>query len=284
MTIQKDIVQKTLSDLEEQYVAFMVSHFEAWRAWADAAQRMADGEAVKPEEVPEVFAHEYEFTRVLLEMDHQKSFNWSDPRIRAFFAGVAQSPFYTFWGTMICEVAMRLSALFGVKTLLEIGAGSGNLTATMLAKLASSTTNLPLVITDAHPVVLENMSKLREQYPAIPCSTLLWDITAPPPAELHAVLTPPVLLYERATITYANWRSIENFSAFADVLVLGDYFNYTGELFAYDFIFEKIGAKPLLYRDVKTVLDACFTHHYILDAGVYEKIGLPNITLTIAWK
>jgi uncharacterized SAM-dependent methyltransferase len=185
---------------------------------------------------------------------------------------------------MITETVLRLAGLFKTGTLLEAGAGRANLTSPMLQKLAEKNIAIPLVTTDAHPVVLENIGKLRQQYPGIRQQTCLWDITQPPSGELLGMLEHPVLLYERATITYANWKAIENFAQAADILVLGDYFNYTGELYAYDFIFDKIGVKPLLYREVKPVLDACFPNQYLLDQRVVEKINLPNVSLCIAWK
>lgn len=284
MRISEQSVREELSDLESRYTEFMIDHFRDWKLWAEASQRMADGIPVGRNEVPDAFAIEYEFAKAVLEMEHQGGFNWNDPRLKKLFAQVASGPFYTFWADMITEVVIRLTHLFGIKTLLEAGAGRANLTSTMLEKLASSPADILLITTDAHSIVLENIRRLREQYPAVRQHTCLWDITAPPPAELLGLLQRPVLLYERATITYANWRSIEHFAPAAEVLVLGDYFNYTGELYAYDFIFERIGVKPLMYADVKPLLDAHFPHQYILDARVPETIRLPNITLTIAWK
>ena len=66
--------------------------------------------------------------------------------------------------------------------------------------------------------------------------------------------------------------------------MLGDYFNYTGELFAYDLLFERIGLKPLLYRDVQPLLERCFSEHIIVDRQVQATIGLPNVSLIVAWK
>ncbi|MCX8044903.1 MAG: hypothetical protein N3B18_12360 [Desulfobacterota bacterium] len=283
MHLSEQSVRAALSDLEARYVAFMIDHFRNWRVWADASQRMADGIPVLREEIPEAFAIEYEFAKAVLEMEHQGGFNWNDPRLRKIFAAVAQGPFYTFWADMITEVVLRLTPLFNVKTLLEAGAGRANLTVVMLEKLAARAADILLVTTDAHPVVLDSIGKLREQYPSIRQTTCLWDITQKPPQPLLDILQPPVLLYERATITYANWQALNNF-AVADVVVLGDYFNYTGTLYAYDMIFEKIGVKPLLYQEVKPVLDACFPYQYIMDARVVEEIGLPNVTLTVAWR
>ena len=93
-----------------------------------------------------------------------------------------------------------------------------------------------------------------------------------------------MLLYERASLTYANFKSIENLAQVADVLVMGDYFNYTGELFAYDLLFEKIGLKPLMYSDVRPLLEECFSDHIIVDQRVNDITGLPNVSLVIAWK
>jgi len=50
-------------------------------------------------------------------------------------------------------------------------------------------------------------------------------------------------------------------------------FNYTGALFAYDEIFEKLGVFPLLYREVKLVLEECFREHFFFDARAQQAVA-----------
>ena len=68
------------------------------------------------------------------------------------------------------------------------------------------------------------------------------------------------------------------------MIVLGDYFNCTGELFAYDTMFDKIGVKPLLYKEVEPLLLKHFPNQYIFHKEVHNITGIPNISLVIAWK
>jgi hypothetical protein len=144
---------------------------------------------------------------------------------------------------------------------------------------------IPLVITDAHEAVLEQRARLSSSYPSAPLATYLWDINSHPSSELAGSISPPALLYERATITYANYTCIKHMAQVADILVLGDYFNYTGELFGYDTIFEKIGVKPLMFSDAEKILTDHFPTLYIIDKEeVTDTTGVPNISLVIAWK
>ena len=78
-----------------------------------------------------------------------------------------KSKFYKIWGEMITKISLRLADLAGVKTLLEIGAGRGNLTDIMLQQIADNNVSVKLIVTDANPVVLENMGKLKDRYPQV---------------------------------------------------------------------------------------------------------------------
>jgi len=284
MMITKDLVKEKLADVEKRYVEFMLKNLRDWRVWAEASNRMAEGEEVHVADVPEFFHTEYEWARIVLEMEDQGGFNWNDPRLGKLFEAAAQTPFYRMWGETITEISLRLAEAAGVQTLLEAGAGRANLTSIMLKKLSQRNTGLRLVATDAHEAVLENIQKLKDTYPQVQQETLLWDFNSPPPDELLQRVEAPVLIYERASLTYANFQVIENLARAADMVVLGDYFNYTGELFAYDTIFDKIGLKPLFYKDVKPLLDKCFPNQYVLDQSVTDTVHIPNISLTIAWK
>jgi hypothetical protein len=284
MMITKDLVKEKLADVEKRYVEFMLKNLRDWRVWAEASNRMAEGEEVHVADVPEFFHTEHEWARIVLEMEDQGGFNWNDPRLGKLFEAAAQTPFYRMWGETITEISLRLAEAAGVQTLLEAGAGRANLTSIMLKKLSQRNTGLRLVATDAHEAVLENIQKLKDTYPQVQQETLLWDFNSPPPDELLQRVEAPVLIYERASLTYANFQVIENLARAADMVVLGDYFNYTGELFAYDTIFDKIGLKPLFYKDVKPLLDKCFPNQYVLDQSVTDTVHIPNISLIIAWR
>ncbi len=65
--------------------------------------------------------------------------------------------------------------------------------------------------------------------------------------------------------------------------VLGDYFNYSGELFSHDRIVEKIGVKTLFYDAFQPMLKKAYTNEYVHDFELVEKHGLPNLSLIIAW-
>ena len=113
------------------------------------------------------------------------------------------------------------------------------------------------------------------------CYGILW---IHPSDELRSKVVSPTLLYERYTLNYATLKAFENIAQVADVLILGDWFNHTGKLYAYDEVFKRIGAQPLFFSDVKPLLDRFFPNYYIFDQRAIDAIKLPNITLLIAWK
>ena len=281
--ITREQVDQAIAGWQEPYVDFLCRHAALWRTWAEQSDSMVAGEQVRLEDVPDFFKSDYEWAEVVLDMGGKEQFNWNDPRIAGLFAKAVKTPFYKLWGDTIVGIATGLAASVGIETLLEIGAGRGNLSALMLEALQEKNMNQPLVITDAHATVLDNLSGLREKFPGRRIDTVLWDVNQPAPQQL-AGLSAPVLLFERASLTYANFGAIENLAQVADVLVLGDYFNYTGELFAYDLLFERIGLKPLMYRDVLPLLERCFSEHIIVDLQVNATIRLPNVSLIVAWK
>lgn len=281
--ITRGQVDQAIAGWQEPYVDFLSRHAALWRTWAEQSDSMVAGKQVRLEDVPDFFKSDYEWAEVVLDMGGKEQFNWNDPRIARLFAKAVKTPFYKLWGDTIVGIATALATSGGIKTMLEIGAGRGNLSGFMLESLQKNNMNQPLVITDAHATVLDNLSGLHEKFPGRRIDTVLWDVNRPAPQQLDA-LSAPVLLYERASLTYANFAAIENLARVADVLVLGDYFNYTGELFAYDLLFERIGLKPLMYRDVQPLLERCFSEHIIVDRQVQATIGLPNVSLIVAWK
>jgi len=282
--ITKDETKEKLADLEKEYVGFMVKHFAEWKKWADASQRMLDGEKVKEDEIPEDFVLEFKLLRTVLEMEATGKFDWNNPQLREHFGQLAQSPFYKLWGKNITQISLKLAECVGVKTLVEIGAGRGNLTGIMLQQLNELNLPLNLVVTDANPIVIENMEKLKTNYPQIEIDTLLWDINESPSKELLEKVKHPCLSYERASIMYANIPSIENTTRFSDMVVFGDMFNYTGKLYAYDEISKKIGALPLFYSEMKLILERCFSEHFMFDQRAQEELNFPNTTMLIGLK
>jgi hypothetical protein len=279
----KDL-EKKLSKLQERYINFMLENLKDWRLWAEASQKMADGKEINKEELPDFFHTEYEWAKIVLDMEDQGGFNWQDPRIANLFAAAAQTPFYKLWGDTITEVSLHLAETAEAKTLIEIGAGRGNLTRDMLIKMSSKNISVPLFASDANKTVLNNVAKLRDEFPSQKLQTHLWDVNKAPDDSLKKQIKGPVVLYERASITYATYGCLENIAQVADVIVLGDYFNFTGELFAYDTMFDRIGVKPLFYKDVEPLLLKHFPNEYLFDREVHASTGLPNISLVIAWK
>ena len=282
--LTKEIIKEKTADLAKEYTDFLVHDFGEFDKFAAGAQRLADGEKVSMEEIPEAFVSEFKMMSAVLEMQATGNFDWNNQILREAFQEAVQTPFYKIWGEVITKLSLRLAECTGVRTFVEIGAGRGNLTRIMLKLMADHQAPPRLLVSDADPVVLENVEKQKSTTPGMPFETFVWDIKDAPPAELMARIQPPCLLYERASILYTTVPAIENLARIADIAVFGDYFNNTGRLYAYDEVFKKIGSQPLLYRDVKPVLEKHFREHLLFDADVQEHINIPNVTLLIAWK
>jgi hypothetical protein len=284
MKLSKDSMQKKLADFETPYVTFLIDQFAGWRGFVDITQRLLEGSQVNDADCPESYLHEFRMLREVLAMDATGSFDWNNPVLRESFAHFAVSPFYKMWGDTIARIALRLAEEEGVKTLVEIGAGRGHMTEIMLRQMVAHGCGLPIVVTDVAPAVLEDIEKHKSNYPAIALRTMPWDISQPPPKALVDAIAKPCLMYERASIMYSNIPALENMASVADIVVLGDMFNYTDELYAFDKISEKIGGKPLFYSQIKPIMEKHFTDHFFFDLRAQEALGYPSTTIMIGWK
>jgi hypothetical protein len=282
--LTKNLIKEKLTDLENQYCSFMMEHFACWEQWAEMSGRMLEGKTVAEDEVPEPFRFEYRMTKVVLEMDTDGAWDWNNPKLRQVFEETAANPLYTLMAETITESAIRLCQMAGVKTFIEVGAGRGHLTSVMAKKLAEKDSSIKLIVTDTDPSILQNIEKIKSEYPGLNLDTLQWDINQAPTQALIEKIQLPCLVYERASIMYTTIPAIKNIARFADIIVFGDMFNYTGALYAYDEIFKKLGVYPLFYRDVKPLLDECFRVHFFLDSRAQQEIGFPNTSILIAFK
>lgn len=284
MAMTREQIQAKLADLEQPYTDFLCRQFAGWRSFADVTQRLLDGASVEEQECPEAYLHEFNMLREVLAMEATGSFDWSNPVLRESFAHMAASPFYRLWGETIARISLRLAREAGMETIVEIGAGRGHMTHIILQELAAQGLSIPLVVTDAAPAVLADIDKLHAGHPAASFVTMAWDITQPPPPALAEAVRRPCLVYERASIMYSNIPAIANLAALADIVVLGDMFNYTGALYAYDTISEKIGGKPLFYSQIKPLMEKHCAGHFFFDQRAQELLGYPSTTIMVGWK
>ncbi|MCX5899955.1 MAG: hypothetical protein NTX06_04330 [Proteobacteria bacterium] len=282
--LTKDVIKEKLADLENRYCSFMMEHFACWEQWAEQSDRLLAGKEVPEDEVPEPFRFEYRMTKVVMEMDATGAWDWNNPKLRKVFEEAAGNPLYRLMAETITESAIRLCAEAGVKTLIEVGAGKGHLTSVMAAKLAEKDSSIRLIVTDTDTLILQNIDRIKNDYPGLNLDTLQWDINQAPAQALIDKIQPPCLVYERASIMYTTIPAIKNIARLADIVVFGDMFNYTGALYGYDEIFKKLGVYPLFYREVKPLLDECFREHFFLDSRAQKAIGLPNTSILIALK
>lgn len=282
--LTKNVIQEKLADLEIKYVEFCLKQFGSWKDFARATRRIYKGEAVDEADVPASYLHEFRLMREILKMEATGKFDWTNPVLKESFSHFVTSDYYKIWGATITEISLRLARLSGVKTLVEIGAGKGNLTEIMITGLDKAGMTIPLVVTDVSPAVLENIGKLKNRFQHLSVETIPWDIKEQPPAQLVQKIQHPCLLYERASVMYSNIASIENMARMADIVVFGDMFNYTGALDAYDDIAKKIGGEPLFYSRIRPVMKQCFQDHFMFDLRAQQELGYPTTTILVGWK
>jgi hypothetical protein len=282
--LTEKILDQNLADLKKEYLNFLAEYFAEWPEWVEMSDRLALGENIPMSTIPESFQSDAEWAVWLLESEKKGEFDWEDPKLRELFECATNTPYYLMWGDIIAEIAVRISKLTAVNSFVEVGAGRADLTRIMLEKLSQGNGDTKLFITDSKPVIFETAKECEEAFPTIQQETILWNVEEPGPKELIQKAASPVLMYERAMLLYSDPSAIENLAQIADILVLGDYFNYTGELFAYDEIFKKIGVNPLFYSDTKAVLDKFYPHQYILDMAAVTELKVPYVSLVVAWK
>jgi hypothetical protein len=245
---------------------------------------VANGETAQESSVPKGFLIEYRFLRAILEMETKGSFDWNNELLREVFEASAQSPYYRLWGETIAKSCAWLAALVNAKTIVEVGAGRGNLTSIMMHQVKENSLSCNMIITDSDPVVVENIARLKSGFPNINAETIIWDIKEIPPATLLAGIEHPCVLYERASITYADITVMGNLARVSDVIVMGDLFNNTGRLYAFDEVSKRIGVEPLFYHEMKPIVNKYSRDHFLFDVRAQEKIDLPNTTMLVGWK
>jgi hypothetical protein len=282
--LTEKILEQNLADLKKKYIHFLGDYFADWPKWVEISERLALGEKIVKESIPEPFQSDAEWAVWLLESEQKGEFDWEDPKLRELFESATNTPYYRMWGDIIAEISLRIGHLTEVNSFVEVGAGRADLTRIVLEKLNQDNLDVKLFITDSKPVIFEASKKCAEAFPTIRQETVLWNVEEPGPEKLITKVASPVLMYERAMLLYSDVNALANLAQVADILVLGDYFNYTGELFAYDEIFKKIGVNPLFYSDVEPVLDKFYPNQYILDFDVVEDLKVPYVSLVVAWR
>jgi len=277
-------VRSELAGVEKGYTDFIKSYFENWEVWGNASERVYQGEDVSESEIPKAFHTEMKMMKMILKMEAAGEFDWNNPGVRKMFSEFSQSPFYTFFGDTVVEIAFRLAKLVGAGSMIEIGAGSGNLTRKMVNLMKKNDNFYPLLLTDNKPIVLEQPENIMKESGFENIKSVIWDIANKPSQDIKSFLKSPVVCYERYTVTYTSPAVIKNIAEVADVLVMGDWLCNTDQVFGYDKVFSKIGAKRILFSDVKRELDNFYSHYYFFDKAAQDAIKSPYTGLMIALK
>jgi len=284
MNVTLDEIKGKLKQVEDEYTDFIKGYFQNWEVWGDASERVYQGEDVPEEDIPKAFHTEMKMMKMILKLDKAGDFDWNNPVVKKMFSEFSGSPFYTYFGDTVVNISSILAEELGCRSMIEIGAGNGNLTRKMMNLMKESQKNIPLLITDSKDIVLSQEEKIKEEYVFADVKSMLWDVSESSPEEMKSFLKKPTLCYERYTITYTSPEVIRNIAPVADVLVMGDWLSNSGKVFGYDKVFIKIGAKIILYEDVKKELDKFYSDYYFFDRRAQDSIKSPYTGLMIAFK
>jgi len=71
------------------------------------------------------------------------------------------------------KISLRLAEIAGIKTLVEIGAGKGNLTEKVVKQMATKKTPIKLIVTEKDPDALKNTEQVTKRYPRVEMETIL---------------------------------------------------------------------------------------------------------------
>ena len=83
---------------------------------------------------------------------------------------------------------------------------------------------------------------------------------------------------------YAGYDSIDVVAEIADILILVDDLSITGEMASFDKIYERIGAKFLVFEEAKKRLEKYFSFIHVCDREIIEMVNSPVTSFTLAIK
>ena len=268
-----------------RYLAGMKDDLEDWMPLEHAARMLLDGAAYDENDFPADFRPLIAMMRLILEKSAAGGWNWADPDVQKVFADVASGAVYMMYADVLVDMVIEILKAVPIRTVVEVGAGSGFVTGRLCQALrAGGFGDVRLVITDMLESIHTVADSFRSRFSGLAIDACRWNIQTGPPPVLHAMLAPPVLVFERFCLPYAGCGAIGNLAAITDVLLLVDDLSLTGRKASFDHIYGRIGTQFLVLEEARRHLAAHFSRMHICDSAVIEKIHSPVTTFTLAVK
>ena len=282
--IDRTKILECIKEPMSQYHQEAISTIGNWEPLVNISEKLLAEEKVDYDKCSSALLPIVELMRVVMKVTKESEWDWSNPDIQNVFKNLAESHFYKMFSDTTVRIVSSIFKTVQIGTLLEVGTGPGQVTENLCKEMTQQGTSVPLIISDKSPTIADIGNKLRESFPQLTINNFVWDFKKDPPDELIASLTKPVLLFERFCIPYGGYVSIDKIGPLADILIMVEDLNLTGEKEAYDVIMEKIGSQFFVYAEAKKYLEKHFSFIHTCDSKTIEAINLPVTDFTLAIK
>jgi len=265
---------------------YKMSHdFSDWQPLEDAAALLLQGKPVNKADYNPAFWPLIKMMRLIMEKSETSSWSWSDPDVLAVFQEVSEGAVYTLFAETIVDIVTGIIASADIGTLVEVGTGSGTVSAAICRAMRNnSITDIPLVISDQSPMIRQTADRLRGAYPEMTIADIVWDVRTGAHEYFSRNIKRPVLVFERFCMPYAGYGAIDAIAGIADILILVDDLNITGEMASFDRMYERIGAQFLVFEEARKRLEKRFSLVHVCDRDIIKMVNSPVTSFTLAIK
>ncbi len=283
--IDKQAVLAGIAAAIKRYNHKMSHDFSDWQPLEDAAGLLLQRKPVNEEEYIPAFRPLIRMMRLIMEKSEASSWDWSDPDVLAVFHEVSQGAVYTLFAETIVDIVTGIITSADIGTLVEVGAGSGTVSAAICRAMTKNIkTGVPFIISDQSPMIRQTAERLRGDYPELTIADIVWDLRTGAHEYFNRGIKKPVLVFERFCMPYAGYGAIDAIAGIADILILVDDLNITGEMASFDRIYERIGAQFLVFEEARKRLERHFSLVHVCDRDIIEMVNSPVTSFTLAIK
>jgi len=284
MINQQDVLDGIKAPIQ-RYNRKMTNDFSDWQSLEDAAARLLREEPLNEEDFSPPFRPMLKMMRMIMEKSKDNSWRWTDPEVLAVFREVATGDVYKLFAETIVDIVTGIISCADIGTLVEVGAGTGQVSGDLCrAMRENGVTDIPLIISDQSPMIHQTGERLREAYPEIKITDIVWDLKKGPNEFFNKDIHQPVMMFERFCMPYAGYDAIDVIGQVADILILVDDLSVTGEKASFDRIYERIGTQFLIFDEAQKHLEKHFSFIHACDREIIEMVNSPVISFTLAIK
>ena len=283
--IDKNTVVEAVTLPMQRYFHTMTRDIADWQPLEDAAERLLQGNDVPDEQLCADFRPLVKMMRLIMRLSGDGAWDWSNPEIRKVFQEVADGAIYTLFADTVVDMVISIMKEVPIGTLVEVGTGPGTVTAALCNDMIRcNLQDVPLIISDRAPTIAHVGQSLRQQFPGLAVTDIIWDIQNPCSSPIMKTLRRPVLVFERFCMPYADYAAIDSVARIADILILIDDLSITGKKYSFDMIYEKIGTKFLVFDTARKHLEQYFSCVHTCDGDTIKAVHSPVTTFTLAVK